>query len=171
MSGLREPVVHAPAVMHQRARPIQTQQLLRRVRRSASDQSHNTFPAGRRTHATRPSDRPRASRFRRARPGRAANVVAQLFIGRLTTLGRAGNRSGTGAPRDRQPLEQRPQQLHALAVRQAELLVHDRQHGMDVRARIDWPPRRGPSRSATHGGLAPPGRSCSHTPTCTSNWR
>ena len=78
MSGVREPVVHAPAVMHERARPIEAQQLLGR-RAAAGRIDHITrFPSGRRTHATRPTGRRRASPFRPARPGTSRECPAAV---------------------------------------------------------------------------------------------
>ncbi len=136
MSGLRELVVHAPAVMHQSARPVEAQQLLGRFTAPRRINHITRFPsADERMQPGRPAAHAPAGLVGHDLR-RAADIVAQLFIRRLATLGRAGNRSGTGAPRDGQLLEQRPQQLHALAVRQAELLVHDRQCGMDVCAQL-----------------------------------
>ncbi len=103
MNGAREAVVHAPAVMHQSARPVEPQQLLGR------------FAAARRIdHVTGFS-----SADERVQPGRsaadtpaglvghdlrrAANVLPQLLVRRLTTLGRPRDRAGAGAARSVSP--------------------------------------------------------------------
>ena len=78
---------------------------------------------------------------------RIANVLPQLFVGRRAALACASNRSGACAAGDLQALEQRPQQLHALAVRQAELFVHDGQRRMNPRAQLTG------GRAAGRGGL------------------
>jgi len=67
---------------------------------------------------------------------RATQVFAKLLVGRSATLGRARDRTNAGGSRDVQLREQRAQQPNALAVRQAQLFVENRQQGMDLRAQL-----------------------------------
>ncbi len=145
----REAVVHAPAVMHQRARPVEPQQLFGRLAAAGRIDHVTRFPPA--DESVQPSRRPptRQPVSSGTTSAAHANVLPQLFIGRRATRGRAGESNGRWCPGRAQLREQRSQQFHALAVRQAQLFVHDRQQRHGRSARVDWPPRHGPSRSAT----------------------
>ena len=136
MCGGSKLVILAPAVMHQSPRPVRSQQLLQRLAAPRRIDDITGFSFGR--DAVQPS-RPTGyapAGFVGHGLGRTANVLSQLLVGRFATLGRAGDRSCAGASHDRQILEQGSQQFHAFAVRQAQLLVHDRERGVDVRAEL-----------------------------------
>ena len=133
MSGLSEMVVHTPTVMHQRARPVEPQQLFRRLP-----------TAGRVNHVTRFTTAHKGVQPSRAAANtpaclvrrdlrRAAHIDSQLFIGWRTTLGRAQCRTDAGGSGQVQFREECSQQFHALAVRQAQLFVENREQGMHPR--------------------------------------
>ncbi len=134
MKGPCEAVVHAPAVMHQRARPVEPQQLFGRfvAPRGIDHITGCTLTDEGVQPGQASTDTP--ARFIRRDLRRATQVDSQLFVGGSTTLGRAQHRTDAGGSGEMQFGEQRPQQLHALAVRQAQLFVEHRQQGMHL-----WP--------------------------------
>src|SRR6185437_5015681 len=123
MPGAGESVVNAPAVMDQHSRPILSQQLLGGLG-TASRIDHITSGT-RADEGVQPSiaafDAP--SRLVGCDLRRAAKVLAKLLVSRPATLGRTPDRADAGGTRERQLLEQCGQQLHALAMRQAQLLI------------------------------------------------
>ena len=136
MEGPCEAVVHAPAVMHQCARPVEPQQLFGRcvapggidhiTRRTLTDEGVQPSQ----TSADTPA------RFIRRNLRRAAQVDSQLFVGGSATPGCTQHRAHTGSSGKMQFREQCPQQLHALAMRQAQLFVEHRQQGMHLRTEL-----------------------------------
>ncbi len=128
MKRPREAIVHAPAVMHERSRPLEPEQLFGR-----------SMTAGRIDHVTRFLRADKSVQPSRTAPhaptrfvGRdlrcGTQVFTKLFVGRSTTRGRTEGRTDAGTSGETQLGEQRAQQSDALAVRQAELLMEDRQH-------------------------------------------
>ena len=95
-------------------------------------------------------------------------VFAKLLVGRSTAGCRAEGRTDAGTSGEAQLGEQRAQQSDALAVRQAELFIENRQQGMHFRPELTGrsasgrrgPPRRGPQAHPRmgrprDGGVAP----------------
>ncbi len=141
--------------MHERSRPLEPEQLFGRF-----------MTAGRIDHVTRFLRADKSVQPSRTAPhaptrfvGRdlrcGTQVFTKLFVGRIAMRGRTEGRTDAGTSGETQLGEQRAQQSDALAVRQAELLMEDRQQRHALSARVDWPPRLGPSRSASRVGLVP----------------
>ncbi len=137
--------------MQQGARPVELQQLLRRSRRPCRSTTQQ-FPAGRRTHVTMRNRSPTRPAGFVGTTGRAADVRQVVQAGSQTLVVRA---MWALVPRAIAHLEQRPQQLHALAMRDSPVVVHDRQqwHGRSVPL-AGYPRRRGLQRMTALYGLA-----------------
>ena len=132
MKGLRKTVVHAPTVVHERARPVEPQQLFGRLmaprrinhvtRRALADEGMQPGRAA--------LDAPSSLIRRDLR--RASNRLPNLLVSALAACRGPLDRSGAGGPCDVQALEQRAQEFHALAMRQPQLLVEQSQNRVHV---------------------------------------